>query len=116
MTSFNWLRPGIYKRLAGVTNPLSMPFRDMTPNSVLVGLPVENAAYHGDFLGGQISGWIGHPALHTVQFRCGKGRVILTTYPIKSALASHPLAAAMLHDLIDYLASDACQPKLALKG
>jgi hypothetical protein len=116
MTSFSWLRPGVYKRLDGVANPLSLPFRDMMPNSVLVGLPIENAAYHGDFLAGQITGWIGHPALHTVQFRWGKGRVIVTTYALRNALASHPLAVAMLHDLIDYLASEACQPTLVLEA
>ena len=50
----------------------------------------------------------------TVQFRYGKGRVIVTTYQLINALATHPLAAAMLHDLVDYLASDACAPTLAV--
>lgn len=111
-TSFSWLRPEIHQRLK-VSNPLSLPFMDMMPNHVILGLPVEDAAFHQDFLGGQFSGWLRHPAVHTVQFRYGQGRVIMTTYPLKENLAYHPVAIAMLHDLIDYLMSDACQPTLA---
>ena len=56
-----------------------------------------------------------HPAVDTVQFRYGKGRVIMTTFSIKQAIerrATDPVGAAMLHDLIDYLTSVACQPTL----
>jgi hypothetical protein len=115
MGSFNWLRPGVLRRLKGVDNPITLPFTGITPASVLVGLPVEDAAYHRDFLAGQVTGWLGHAALHTVQFRYGKGRVVLTTYRLKDALTTHPLAAVMLHDLVDYLASDECAPTLEVK-
>lgn len=114
MSSFNWLRPGVYRRLS-VTSPLGLPFARIAPQSVIVGLPVNDSAYHADFLAGQITGWIGHPALHTVQFRYGAGRVVMTTYSFKEPLmAAHadPVAVAMLHDLIDHLTSDACQPTL----
>ena len=114
MTSFSWLRPGVYQRLQ-VTSPLSLPFEGITPQSVFVGLPLTDPAYQRDFLAGQITGWVGHPALHTVQFRYGRGRVIMTSYRLKDNLAQHPAAVAMLHDLIDYLASDACAPALTLK-
>jgi hypothetical protein len=114
MTSFSWLRPGIFKRLP-VTSPLSLPFEGITPKGVFVGLPLTDPAYQRDFLAGQVTGWIGHPALHTVQFRYGRGRVIMTSYPLKDNLLQHPVAAAMLHDLIDYLASDSCDPALTLK-
>jgi hypothetical protein len=68
--------------------------------------------YLGYFLGGLVSGWVGHPAVHTVQFRYGKGKVIMTTFNIGESLGYDPVAAAMLHDLVDYLGSDACEPKL----
>ncbi len=114
MTSFSWLRPDVYRRLPA-SSPLTLPFSGIMPESVLLGLPVTDSAYHGDFLAGQITGWIGHPAIYTVQFRYGRGRVILTTYPLKGGLGSHPAAVAMLHDLVDYLVSDACQPALTLE-
>ncbi len=111
MTSFNWLRPGIFRRL-GVSSPLTLPFRDAAPTGVFLSLPVEDAAVQGDFLAGQITGWVGHPAVHTVQFRFGKGIVLMTTYALDAAFRGDPVATAMLHDLIDHLASDACQPTL----
>jgi hypothetical protein len=59
-----------------------------------------------------VSGWVRHPAVHTVQFRYGRGRVIMTTFDLEDALPRDPVAVAMLHDLLEYLASDACQPTL----
>lgn len=111
MTSFSWLRPGIYKRL-NVENPLTLPFLGFTPPAVIIGLPAADATIQQDFLAGQLTGWLRQPAYHTVQFRYGQGRVIMTTYPIRETLPSHPLAVAMLHDLVDHLKSDACDPVL----
>lgn len=113
MSSFNWLRPGIYKRLDGVSSPLGLPFANVAPQNVILGVPMHNPAYHADFLAGQLSGWVGHPALHTLQFRYGAGRVVMTTYALKDALQlADPVAIALLHDLVDHLTSQACQPKL----
>jgi len=114
MTSFSWLRPGIHRRLP-VSNPLTLPFIDVMPLYVILGLPVEDSAYQQDFLAGQVTGWLGHPALHTIQFRCGQGRVVMTTYRLKDRLAYHPVAVAMLNDLVDHLTSDACQPVLSAR-
>jgi hypothetical protein len=111
MSSFSWLRPGIYQRLQ-VDNPLTLPFKDVMPQGVILGLPANDPAVQQDFLAGQISGWLRHPALHTVQFRYGSGRVIMTTYPLKETVSYHPVAVAMLHDLVDHLKSDQCQPML----
>ncbi len=111
ITAWSWLRPGVYKRVP-VENPLTLPFMDMMPEAVILGVPMNDPAVHADFLAGQIAGWVQHPALHTVQFRYGRGRVVMTTYPIRETLHFHPLALAMLHDLVDHLKSDACQPTL----
>lgn len=110
-TSFSWLRPEVFPRLH-VNNPLSLPFMDVIPLAVILGLPVEDAAVHEDFLAGQISGWLRLPAVHTVQFRYGRGRVIMTMYRLFETMRYHPIAVAMLHDLIEHLTSDACQPVL----
>ena len=95
-----------------MSNPLTLPFMDVMPVGVILGLPMTDAAVQDDFLAGQIAGWLRHPALHTVQFRYGRGRVIMTTYRIRETIAYQPIAAAMLHDLIEHLKSDACQPVL----
>lgn len=111
ITSFSWLRPGVYRRLAGVPNPLSLPFLPVMPRGTILGLPVEDRAVQGDFLAGMISGWVRHPAVHTVQFRYGRGRVVMTTFGLEDAL-DDPVGIALFHDLVDHLTSDACQPTL----
>lgn len=110
ITSFSWLRPGVYRRL-GAHNPLSLPFLPVMPHGTILGLPLEDRAVQGDFLAGMISGWVRHPAVHTVQFRYGRGRVVMTTFALDSAL-DDPVGVALFHDLIDHLHSDACRPVL----
>jgi hypothetical protein len=114
ISSFSWMRPEIHKRFA-VVNPLSMPYQRVMPTRTILGLPVGDAAFHGDLLAGMVCGWVRHPTVHTVQFRYGQGRVIMTTFALEEALAlaDDAVAVALLHDLIDHLHSDACRPVLA---
>jgi hypothetical protein len=111
ISSFSWLRPGVYRRLGAVPNPLSLPFEPVMPRGTILGLPMEDRAIQSDFLAGMISGWVRHPAVHTVQFRYGRGRVVMTTFNLEAAL-DDPVGIALFHDLIDHLHSAACQPVL----
>lgn len=113
LTSFSWLKLDVHKRLRAASNPLGMAFQPVMPTRTILGLPVEDKQYHADFLSGMTSGWVGHPAVHTVQFRYGRGRVIMTTYSLEHALPHSPVAVSILHDLIDHLTSDECRPTLA---
>jgi hypothetical protein len=110
LTSFSWARPDIHKRL-NVTNPLGLPYVSIMPRGTILGLPVEDEAVQPDMLAGMVSGWVGHPAVHTVQFRYGRGRVLMTTFKLEEAYRD-AVAVAMLHDLIEHLHSDECQPAL----
>ncbi|NJR12706.1 hypothetical protein HC776_02235 [bacterium] len=113
MTAWSWLRPGVHRRLDhDGLNPLTLPFMKVMPTYTLTGLPADQSTYHEDFLAGQVGGWINHPAVHTVQFRYGAGRVIMTTFSLAEQIAKQPIATAMLHDLVDHLASERCQPTL----
>lgn len=112
MSTFSWLRPGIHRRL-DVASPLSMPFAGVMPLRTIVGVPMDDPAVQGDVLAGLIGGWVNHPAAHTLQFRYGAGRVVMTTFTLAEALPGDPVAVAMLHDLLEHLASNACQPTLA---
>jgi hypothetical protein len=58
-----------------------------------------------------VSGWVRHPAVHTVQFRYGAGRVVMTTFNFEDSL-DDPVGIALFHDLVDHLHSDACRPVL----
>jgi hypothetical protein len=84
------------------------------PQTTLFGLPVHDKRYQGDFLSGQIGGWVRHPTIHTVQFRYGEGRVVLTTFRLGRMGITQPVSGAMFHDLVDYITSDACQPTLRI--
>jgi hypothetical protein len=110
LTSFSWLRPDVHKRL-NVQNPLSLPYASVMPRGTIVGLPVEDEAVQHDLLAGMVSGWVGNPAVHTVQFRYGRGRVLMTTFKLEEAYRD-AVAVAMLHDLIEHLHSGECQPTL----
>ena len=78
----------------------------------IVGVPVEDPAVQPDILAGMVAGWVRHPVVHTVQFRYGQGRVVMTTFALAQQVGRDPVATAMLHDLIDHLASGACDPAL----
>lgn len=115
VTSYTWLKPGIFHRLDGLENPLGMAFKEVVPRNIIQGLPFEVAEYHDDFLAGQVGGWVHFPVAHAVQLRYGKGRVLMTTFALESALQdkSDAVATALLHDLVDYLKSPDCKPRLS---
>lgn len=110
LTSFSWLRADVHKRLS-VTNPLGLPYASVMPRGTIVGLPVEDPAVQPDLLAGMVSGWVGNPAVHTVQFRYGRGRVVMTTFKLEEA-SRDAVAVAMLHDLLEHLHTGECQPTL----
>ena len=111
ITSFSWLRPEVFPRLR-VINPLTMPFARVMPTGAIVGVPLEDPAVQPDVLAGMVAGWVRHATAHTVQLRYGRGRVVMTTFALEDTVDDDPVAQAMLHDLIDHLASDACRPTL----
>lgn len=113
ITSFTWLRHDAHARLKAA-NPLGMPFSKIMPSHTLLGLPFDDPRFQGDYLSGMVSGWVHHPSVHTVQFRYGRGKVIMTTFSLeRGLLQGDPAAVAMLHDLIEYLCSGKCRPSLA---
>jgi hypothetical protein len=112
ISSFSWLRGDVHRRLR-VVNPLGMAFMNVMPKGTILGLPVEDEKVQPDLLSGMVSGWVRHPAVHTVQFRYGRGKVIMTTFALeKGLLEGDPVGTAMWHDLVEHLASDACQPRI----
>jgi hypothetical protein len=111
LTSFSWLLPSAHPRLPA-RNPLGLPFRHVMPARTILGLPLEDPAIQPDVLAGMVLGWAGHPSAHTVRFRYGRGRVIMTTFELARALPGDPAAVAMLHELVEHVTSEACQPRL----
>jgi len=111
ITSYSWVRPEVHRRLK-VENPLGMQFQESMPRHAILGLPFEEAMAQGDVLAGMVVGWVHHPAAYTVQFRYGKGRVIMTTFLLRHTLGWDPAGTVLLHDLVEHLNSADCQPQL----
>jgi hypothetical protein len=116
ITSFSWIDAAVHARLVDVRNPLGTEFTDVFPQRTITGLPFARAAKGRDVLAGMVTGWVHHPSAHTLRFRFGRGRVVMTTFRLAATVGSDPIGTAMFHDLIDHLASDQCRPTLAADG
>jgi hypothetical protein len=116
ITSYSWIRPEGHQRLGGAVNPLGLEFAEVMPERTIPGLPFDDAACHRDVLAGMVVGWVHHPSAHTLQFRFGRGLVVMTTFRLGSTVGLDPIGSAMFDDLIEHLASDRCQPALEAIG
>jgi Glycosyl hydrolases family 2, sugar binding domain/Glycosyl hydrolases family 2, TIM barrel domain/Glycosyl hydrolases family 2 len=112
ISSFSWIRPSAHSRLGTAANPLGLEFGPVMPEHAVAGLPFDDPVIHGDVLAGTVVGWVHHPTADTVQFRYGRGRVVLTTFRLGSTVGLDPIAKAMFHDLVEHLRSEACRPAL----
>jgi hypothetical protein len=105
-------------------NPIAWPFYRVMPHSVLIGF---EPAHQSDIIAGAYGSFFRNtPAdsqgkIHTtevtgtiVQFRFGKGKLLITTFDLLKNLAEDPVATAMFNDLVHYAASD-FQPHTELK-
>ncbi|MFQ6133380.1 MAG: glycoside hydrolase family 2 protein [Armatimonadota bacterium] len=105
-----WLRhqpfPNMPKRVH-----LGMEFDACLPRHVLAGFGPED---RDDVLSGVFAGWLHGISPFMVQARCGKGRLLVTTFDVVSQYGEDPISTALLHDLLAYLASEKCQPKRTL--
>jgi hypothetical protein len=114
---------GLFERIPFV-NPVSWPFHEVMPKSVLIGLKPEQkddilAGAYGSFFRNspfdsygnrhecEITGTI-------FQSRYGKGKLVISTYDLTKFLALEPVATIMTNDLIGYAASDS-MPETDLK-
>jgi hypothetical protein len=116
ITSWSWLRPSAHRRLRPAISPLGLEFGEVMPERTIAGLPFESASIQTDVLAGRVVGWVHHPTAHTVHFRYGRGRVVMTTFRLRSAFGFDPIATEMVHDLLDILADERMTPTLTAQG
>lgn len=111
ISAYQFIKPDTCLRRLPLDNPLGFAFQAVTPRAVALGA---GDAEPDDLLGGLLVGWCERLAGTIVQFRAGQGRVLLCTFTLLPHLGDDPVATVMLHDLIDYLASDRCAPRTVL--
>lgn len=106
--SLIWLKPELFDCLP-FGRSLDYSFIHAIPSHVINGFDPE--ADQDDILSGIFVGWVHSPAAITAGFRCGKGKVLLTTLPLLDAYSQDPVATAALNRLVRYAASPAFVPK-----
>lgn len=114
MASSSWLDADAYPNLP-LANPANLPVSHIFPTRGIADLPLRKNAFDEDILAGEMLGWVQRPHVHSIQFRYGHGRVIMTTYTLLESFRSDqadPFAVVMFNDLIEYLASERCNPTL----
>lgn len=110
ISAFHWLRPDLPLSIP-IENPLGFAFGPVLPARVILG---HGERMGGDVLGGLVTGWAHLPTATLCQFRYGLGRVVMSTWQLAEQAGRDPVATALLHDLIAYTASAACQPGMEL--
>jgi hypothetical protein len=116
ITSWSWLRPSAHRRLRSAISPLGLEFGEVMPDRTIAGLPFASASIQADLVAGRVVGWVHHPTAHTVHFRYGRGRVVMTTFRLRDTFGRDPIATEMVHDLLDLLADDQVVPTLTAQG
>lgn len=108
ISGFHFIKPNGAVRRLPLANPLGFAYLSVLPRAVVTGLADHE---HDDLLAGLLVGWCERLAGTIVQFRVGRGRVLLCTFELLAGLGDDPIATVLLHDLIDYLDSPACNPR-----
>jgi hypothetical protein len=97
-SNFNWIRHDAIFTDIPTDNLVDFAFADLTPEHVILG--VHPFHWPRDVHAGIFVGWI-HKNAALVAERCeGHGRMIVCTFRLRDHLATHPVAAAMLRDML----------------
>jgi hypothetical protein len=106
---------GMFDRIP-FQNPIAWPFYRAIPQSVLIGLTSDQqpdiiAGAYGSFFRNSPADSQGNRHKTEVtgtilQFRYGKGKLVLTTFDLLQSLAEDPVATVMFNDLVRYAAGD----------
>ncbi len=104
-TNFNWLHQDRLFKDIPTDHQVNFAFADLTPEHVLGG--VHPYDFETDVHAGLFVGWIHKPMALVAERRIGRGKYIASTFRLRKQLATHPVAAVMLRDLIGALDAEA---------
>ncbi|MCS6846841.1 MAG: glycoside hydrolase family 2 TIM barrel-domain containing protein [Anaerolineae bacterium] len=102
-SSFSWIRRDAMFGDIPTDNVVDFAFADLTPEHVILGVhPFHwlRGVHAGIFVG-----WIHKNAALVAERHIGRGRMIACTFRLRDHLASHPVAAVMLRDMVARLAN-----------
>jgi hypothetical protein len=113
VTNFTWLHTGspLFDGL-GISRVTGWEAAAATPRTLIGGVP-QQAWRQGDVLSGVFYGWINENQATTVQFKVGKGKLLLTTLDT-SSYGKDPFVTHLVHRLVEYVRSEKCAPATEL--
>ena len=104
-SNFNWLRQDQLFRQIPTNGMVDFAFADLTPEHVITGLQPREFA--SDVHAGLFIGWIHHVVGLIAERRFGNGHLLISTFRLREHLATHPVAAIMVRDMIGRLLAPA---------
>lgn len=110
-SNLNWIRDDVLFKDIPTGNVVDFAFADLTPDHVILG--VHPFHWPSDVHAGLFLGWIHKCAALVAERREGRGELIVSTFRLRDHLATHPVAAAMLRDMIAALSVPAARRGLS---
>jgi hypothetical protein len=103
-SSLSWIhRDRLFQDLPG-PGLVDFAFAGITPETVITGL---GSLYHARSVHAALAvGWIHRTAALIAELPIGRGRLMVSTFRLSKNLASHPLAAWMVDQMVDYMQAD----------
>jgi hypothetical protein len=100
-SSFSWIRSGPVFKNIPAGGSVDFAFADLTPEQFIDGIPA--LLFHRNVHAGIFAGWIQKNAALVAELPVGKGRILVNTFRLSEHIFTHPIAAAMLQDMLNYL-------------
>jgi hypothetical protein len=100
-STFSWIRQDKIFQDIPTGHLVDFAFADLTPDNVIVGLSPRDFA--ADVHAGMFVGWIHDTVALVAEQRIGNGRLLVSTFRLRQHRGNHPIAAVMLHDMIEHL-------------
>jgi hypothetical protein len=97
-SNFNWLNRDVMFKDIPTDGLLDFAFADLTPEHVIHG--VHPAFFARDVHAGLFLGWIQKTVALIADRTVGQGRLRISTFRLRERMATHPVAAILLRDLL----------------
>jgi hypothetical protein len=109
-SNLNWIddENPIFKKIS-FDKKLGFEAVNTVPRHVIKSVPEE---YFDDVPAGMFLGWVHANYPFMAQMKVGKGNLILTTFNIAENYGVDPYATILLDEIIKYIGSEECNPKL----
>jgi hypothetical protein len=101
-STMSWIAPGPVFQHLPAGGVVGFAYADLTPDNVIK--EISAADYARRVHAGIYAGWIQKNAALVVEGRLGMGHYLVSTFRLSEHLADHPVAAAMVWDMLHFLA------------